>query len=285
MRQLSKRRHTAIAWQPICATILWAICFTCSAHYQARSQSGHANAAITVSEELRIDADTNAPLLIDVKVGDEAPDKLIVLIRGLPKTIALSHGRVFDSGVWALRLSDLPKLMAEAQRNESSQSDLVFSLVRVDGTVIAQSSAELVITSRHHGGSAGAIQNTQPTATSLALEKPIGLPTQESAPPPLLNPSKPEEAQQALHFMKKADENLQTGKIIVARKFYQRAAESGWAPAALALGKTYDAEELAKMGVMGGIHPDINLARMWYERARDLGLREAEVKLQQIGQR
>ena len=34
----------------------------------------------------------------------------MLLIRGLPSTVALTEGRLFQSGVWSVKLSDLPNL-------------------------------------------------------------------------------------------------------------------------------------------------------------------------------
>jgi TPR repeat protein len=66
--------------------------------------------------------------------------------------------------------------------------------------------------------------------------------------------------------------------------FFQRAAESGLPQGALALGGTYDPEELAKLKVIG-LRPDHDAARKWYEKARELGSSEAAGRLQRLGTR
>jgi TPR repeat protein len=83
-------------------------------------------------------------------------------------------------------------------------------------------------------------------------------------------------------FMQKGDENLRQGNINLARLFYKRAADAGWAPGAFALAQTYDAHELARLNVLGGIQPDPKLATQWYEKARDLG---SDTARQRLGQR
>jgi TPR repeat protein len=50
----------------------------------------------------------------------------------------------------------------------------------------------------------------------------------------------------------------------------------------MALAGTFDASELAQLGVRG-IQPDPKQARRWYERAQQLGASDAEERLRRIG--
>ena len=84
--------------------------------------------------------------------------------------------------------------------------------------------------------------------------------------------------------MRRGDESMAMGNVSEARLLYTRAAESGWAYAALALAMTYDAKELAKMAVLGGVQPNAGMAAKWYARARELGSQEAAEKLRRLGQ-
>lgn len=268
--------------------------FAASVYFTACFQAAAQPAAIVVPAEWRIEAGRDAPIGIEVRTGDAAPGHLLLLIRGLPGAIALSHGRLFESGVWALRLGDLPKLKIATRKDSIGSSELSLSLVGVDGTVLAQGQARLVIAERVAASAPppppapGPVEdvNARPTAAPIAPEKPrAGGDLSLSLPPPAPPPATPEARAEALQLMARGDENLKTGKVIVARKFYERAAELGWAPGALALGRTYDPQELAKVAVIGGIKPDVALARTWYERARDMGLAEAAERLQQISNR
>jgi TPR repeat protein len=67
-------------------------------------------------------------------------------------------------------------------------------------------------------------------------------------------------------LMKRGDQSLGLGDIAAARLLYQRAAEAGNAPAATALGKTYDPNFAA-----GGGKPDPARAVEWYRKAISLG--------------
>ena len=74
------------------------------------------------------------------------------------------------------------------------------------------------------------------------------------------------------------------GLVAPARLLFERAADLGLAEAAMALAATYDAVELNKPNLRG-IGPDDTLAKRWYERARQLGASEADIRLQRLGTR
>jgi hypothetical protein len=71
---------------------------------------------------------------------------------------------------------------------------------------------------------------------------------------------------------------IDVGYFAGARAYFRRAAEAGSGEAALMLAATYDQEYIDKIGAHG-IKPDPNEARIWYERAKQLGVEGAEAKL------
>lgn len=74
---------------------------------------------------------------------------------------------------------------------------------------------------------------------------------------------------------------VESGDFSSARPVYRRAAEAGYAEAALALGETYDPVTLRERGVVG-LAPNVQKAREWYERARELGSLEAPTRLERL---
>jgi TPR repeat protein len=56
------------------------------------------------------------------------------------------------------------------------------------------------------------------------------------------------------------------------------------AQGAVAAAGTYDPDELAKLSVVG-LQPDVEAARKWYEKARELGAAEAGERLRRLGSR
>jgi hypothetical protein len=85
-------------------------------------------------------------------------------------------------------------------------------------------------------------------------------------------------------LLTQGEQFVNTGDLVTARLLFRRAAEAGDADGALSLGATYDPGVLAKLGVRG-IAPDIEQARSWYEKARDLGSAEAPRRLKLLANR
>ena len=80
---------------------------------------------------------------------------------------------------------------------------------------------------------------------------------------------------------KRGEEFIAAGDIAAARLVLQRAAEARDARAALLLGATYDPIMLEKSRVRG-FAPDVAIARIWYERAKEFGSAEASQRLEML---
>jgi hypothetical protein len=119
----------------------------------------------------------------------------------------------------------------------------------------------------------------RPPTTQPGAARPPGI-------PPNTGPSvDPEAHKQARSFLARGRTLLEAGNIALARPFLQRAADAGLAEGALAMGETYDANELGRRGTIG-VQPDPAEARRWYVRARELGAGEAaERRLERLGAR
>jgi TPR repeat protein len=98
------------------------------------------------------------------------------------------------------------------------------------------------------------------------------------APSAAITPLDPEEI---ATLVKRGHELLKTGDIASARLVLRRAANAGNAPAALALGATFDQAFLAELGVLG-FAADMAQARAWYQRALELGSAEASRRLDRL---
>ena len=76
---------------------------------------------------------------------------------------------------------------------------------------------------------------------------------------------------------------LTQGNVAIARQFFQRAADAGFAAAAVRLaGDLRSGRSLLRLQVQGVV-PDRAEAKKWYERARELGAAEAEERLAKLG--
>ena len=69
---------------------------------------------------------------------------------------------------------------------------------------------------------------------------------------------------------RRGDAAFQASDISTARRYYQRGAEAGCGACAEALARTYDAQELRRIGAIG-VTPDPALAETWRNQARQLG--------------
>jgi hypothetical protein len=105
-----------------------------------------------------------------------------------------------------------------------------------------------------------------------------------SSPPPAVAaaPRKPVMSAAEITLMIERGRVLfDAGDLAAARLFFRRAANAGDAAAALAMGATYDPDILSKRFIRG-IEPDAQEARMWYERARDLGSPEGPRRIETL---
>jgi Bacterial SH3 domain len=84
-------------------------------------------------------------------------------------------------------------------------------------------------------------------------------------------------------LIKHGQKMVEVGYLAGARAYFKRAVEGGSGEAAVLLGATYDPTFIDKMGAQG-IKPDLNEARSWYERAKQLGIADADAKLAELAQ-
>ena len=255
------------------------------AHAQTSQQP-----AITLPPAISAEAATQAPLPIRVTPADAVPRNSFVRVRGLPPTAALTEGYSIAPGSWAVSLAALPELKIMLPAGTTGRSEIIVTLVSIDGAVLAETRATLAIApagqrsernlmTRDAGPPLGPPPGPPPSATILRAG--VGEGAERSAAPPQPG-MPPQDRERAMRLVKKGDEQLAEGNIAAARLFYERAADAGLAQGAMALAGTFDATELAQLGVRG-IQPDPKQARRWYERAQQLGAGEAEERLRRIG--
>ncbi len=238
---------------------------------------------IILPSAISAEAATQAALPIRVTPADSVPRNSFVRVRGLPPTAALTEGYSIAPGSWAVSLAALPELKIMLPAGTTGRSEIIVTLVSIDGSVLAESKATLAIApagqrnERTLARDAGA-----PTSASI-LRAGVGEGAERNVQPPQSGIQlPPQDRERALRLVKKGDEQLAEGNISAARLFYERAADAGLAQGAMALAGTFDATELAQLGVRG-IQPDPKQARRWYERAQQLGASDAEERLRRIG--
>jgi TPR repeat protein len=84
-------------------------------------------------------------------------------------------------------------------------------------------------------------------------------------------------------WVKRGEEFAAAGDFVSARLVFQRAAETGNANAAFMLAGTYDPTVLDLIRAIGVV-PDVAKARLWYEKAKNLGSPDAARRLELLVQ-
>jgi len=177
-----------------------------------------------------------------------------VVINGLASGSAVSVGTPAGPNGWRLPVRDLNRAAITPPRGFVGTMDLIMELRLANNTVIDRKG---VLLEWSHN-------------SALAIAP---------FPPRLL------EAAEIKSMVKSGLEYMANGKVGAARLMFQSAAEAGEAAAAFALAETYDPIVLEKLGVKGGITPDVAVAQRWYEKAKELGSSTAPERIARLTRR
>jgi hypothetical protein len=231
---------------------------------------------VTVASTILAEPASQAALAIRVGPPEALPPHSFVRLRGLPPNISLTEGHSIGPGSWAIPLFGLTTLKANIPAGASGRSEIVITLVTVDGMLLAEVRTALVVSAA--AMPAPAERKVNSLAAPPAV--PVGKPDRSSVPrPPELSA---DDRAHAEKMMAQGDRYLAQGNIALAREFFRRAADAGLAQAAIRAANTYDPAELSRLQVQGVV-PNRAEARKWYERARELGAPEAEERLARPG--
>lgn len=242
---------------------------------------------ITVAPAIVAEPASHVLLAIRVGPPEALLKKCFLSLRGLPPGVSLTEGHPVSAGSWAIPLSGLPTLAARIPPNISGRAEVTISLISMEGSLLALARTTLVVEPAAKKALQGNAppEPPQPQSALVAPPAAVSAGSQDRKPPEVvprpagLSGEKTTRAERALALGEKYFAN---GSIIAARQFFQRAADAGLAAAALRLAATYDPVELERSQVQGVV-PDRDLARRWYQRARDLGAPEAEERLAKLG--
>ena len=231
----------------------------------ARAQSRSGQPTITIAPVIAAAPTSETLLPIRISPADAIPRQSFLRIRGLPRTVSLSEGYSIAPGAWAVPLAALPRLRLSTPAGAEGKSEVTISLVSSDGIVLSEARCTLLISAARPDTT-----TRGPRPSGAALLKVVPLP--------------PEVRERAVKLLDKGNQLIATKDFSAAQHFYKRAAEMGLAEAALALARRYDPDELARHGAVG-TQGDRELARKWYEKARELGSPEADDALRRMTSR
>lgn len=247
---------------------------------QAPAAAQTADAAINAPKLIHVEPAADSAFPVPIVRAEALPRNVFLRVRGLPPSASLSEGRQIVGGSWAVPLSALSTLTIAIPSGVEGEAEITMSLETVEGRVLTVAKSTLLI-------APAAVLSAEPskgTASSGVDTARTSTPA-EKAPASNAPQLTPELRVQAEKYVQRGDEAIGGGNITVARMFYQRAAEVGLAQGALALAMTFDPNELTRWTVVGGVQPDPEKARKWYEKAYELGSADASVRLQRLSAR
>jgi hypothetical protein len=139
------------------------------------------------------------------------------------------------------------------------------------------------ITAAYQTAVKGKVAVPEPVAREAAREvAPVVPAVREAAPPPReAAPARRIDADELAALLKRAKGLLEIGDITSARLLLERAADAQEAEAALMLAGTYDPQVLGSQDLRS-ITPDSATARVWYQKAAELGSADARRRLGQL---
>ena len=182
----------------------------------------------------------------------------------------------------AVAIVEAPVPSADATRQQivvpkQTATETVSAVARKSGETLLASAEQ----NRPRDPTYGLISGLPPD--DAAADKSVG---QGQNPPPQAlaatqSPARLVDKEELANLLKRGRYLLSIGDIAPARLLLERAANAHEASAAFDLAGTYDPAVLIRSHVLG-IAPDLAMARMWYERALNLGHSEAQQRLTQL---
>ena len=198
---------------------------------------------------------TNEPLSLGVTVVPVTGNGSL-LLGGLIQGTRLSEGVPVSEASWEFPLRDIGGVYVYAPQNFLGVMDAVIKLLSPTKRIIDSRSARLEWLAKP-----AALQPSKPAIDSGTSSSAVVV--------------KSMDPQDAAALMQRGRDLLKDGDIASAQLAFRRLADVGIAEGALALATTYDPRYVAQHNLIG-IVGDETKARVWYQRASELGSKEAD---------
>jgi len=204
---------------------------------------------IALNTDRRIEAKPGEDVSFNIAIYsvDTLPARSIIAIRAIPPGATFSQGRPYGSSEWSLTPDEVGDLRIHLRKGTTEGTDMRIELVGADGTTLASATTRLDV--------------AEDPRAALILRS--------------------DEGDRIEDLIKHGQKMVEVGYLAGARAYFKRAVEAGSGEAALLLGACYDPAFIEKIGAQG-IKPDPKEARNWYERAKQLGIADADAKLAEL---
>jgi hypothetical protein len=269
------------------------------------------NPKIVAPSILRAHISTENAFEASVEGGQFLPPGTALIITRVPADITFSAGQETSPGVWEVPLPALNGLKMSVPAIKPTKSNLVLFLARKDKALTVYATANSLLSIEMGNAEEDRARNAKKKAEDgrraeqdrmaeaqrlVALkraeeERTLGAKETENTKvaQPLQLAELSNVAADALalsaaaqRLMKRGQEFLEQGNVLIARQYFLRASETGLAGAAFKLAETYDPDELKRQNAHTVV-PDAATAKHWYTRALDLGALEANARLSRLG--
>lgn len=204
----------------------------------------------------------NEPIPLGVSLNAASGSETLTLV-GLANGTKLSTGAPLGLTGWQMSAREAGSAMAYAPRDFVGVMDAAIDLRSPRDRLMDSQFVRL---------------EWMPKKETRLTPPPPAPRSEQPKPAPAIQLLEPDEL---ATLMRRGEDFLKNGDIASARLILRRAANAGHAQAALALGVTFDPRFLAEQGVLG-FTPDVAQARVWYERAAELGSSEAARRLERL---
>jgi hypothetical protein len=205
--------------------------------------------ALTIDRKIEAKAGEDVPFNIGIGSVDMLPARSIIAIRAIPPGATFSQGRPYGPSEWSLTPDEIGDLRIHLPKGTTAGTDMRIELLGADGTTLASATTRLDL--------------AQDPRAALILRS--------------------DESDRIDDLIKHGQKMIEVGYLAGARAYFKRAVEAGSGEAALLLGACYDPVFIEKIGAQG-IKPDPKEARNWYERAKQLGVADADEKLAELAE-
>jgi TPR repeat protein len=201
---------------------------------------------------------------------------------------ALRGAPTIESSPTRHSTKDEPEAIDFMEQSEKPRSSSTASVV-IGATTAAVVSSVVVVglllwMQGKEGGSAGKSAEQQRLNFVAPVDRDERPLTRSPAVIESAVPSDPEPPADTQSLLQRADLYIRNGRLSEARELLEQAAKLGSGVAALTLGAMYDPTRVAQFGNLG-VQADPTLARAWYERAKDLGVVEANDRLSELARK
>jgi hypothetical protein len=109
------------------------------------AQEAPGEVTISIAPMILVEPGVETPLPIQLAASGPLPRNSFIRLRGLPTAAKLSEGHLVAAGSWAVPVAALPSLRIAAPVASGTRSELSVSLVGVDGTVWAEATATFAV--------------------------------------------------------------------------------------------------------------------------------------------